>query len=122
MAYLAFLNKYFILTVKSPQLVSQNFMSPLILNTNLVKQESKTDYTKDILWDSLDWEPKIITLYNRTVIVHYVQPVIRNLGVCTAIFFLYGVQGIWCKFDFELYGIHANKIAFCNTFAHVPSK
>ena len=87
MAYLAFLNKYSILTVKSPQLISQNFMSPLILNTNLVKQESKTDDTKDMLWDSLDWEPTIITLYNRTVIVHYVQPVIRNLGVCTAIFF-----------------------------------
>ena len=91
MAYLAFLNKYSILTVKSPQLISQNFMSPLILNTNLVKQESKTDYTKDMLWDSLDWEPTIITLYNRTVIVHYVQPVIRSLyghfGVWTAIFF-----------------------------------
>ena len=36
--------------------------------------------------------------------------------------FLNGVHNKWCKLDFEHYGIHANKIAFCNTFAHVPSK
>ena len=34
--------------------------------------------------------------------------------------FLNGIHGKWCKLDFEHYGIHANKLAFCNTFAHVP--
>ena len=35
--------------------------------------------------------------------------------------FLDGVHDKLCKLDFELYKIHAKKLAFCNTFAYVPS-
>ena len=44
----------------SPQLGSQNFMLPLILNTNLMKQKSKIGDRKYTIWDRLDWEPPAV--------------------------------------------------------------
>ena len=44
-------------------------MPPLILNTNLIKRESKIGYPQNSIWDRLDWELAVIT-------TNYVQPLI----------------------------------------------
>ena len=36
-------------------------MPPLILNTNLIKQESKVGYPQDSIWDRIDWKLAVIT-------------------------------------------------------------
>ena len=45
----------------SPPLRSQNFMHPLILNTNLIKSESNIGYPWDSNWGPPDWKPAITT-------------------------------------------------------------
>ena len=37
------------------------FYTPMILNTNVIKQELKIGYPYDSIWDCLDWEPAIIS-------------------------------------------------------------
>ena len=55
----------------SPQLGSQNFILPLILNTNLTKRKSRIGYLYDSIWDRLDWEPAVIT-------AKYVHPLMER--------------------------------------------
>ena len=45
----------------SPQLGRQNFLLPLILNTDFIKWKFKIGYPQDTIWDRLDWEPAVIT-------------------------------------------------------------
>ena len=46
---------------KATQLGFQNFIPPLILNTNFIKQESKTGYQWNSIWDRLDCESAVVT-------------------------------------------------------------
>ena len=46
---------------RSPQLGSESYMPPLILNTDLIKLELKTGYPYNSIWDRLDWESAVIT-------------------------------------------------------------
>ena len=49
------------LQCQSPQLESQSFMTPLMLNTNFIKRESKIGSPEVSKWNPRDWEPTAIT-------------------------------------------------------------
>ena len=49
------------LPVRSPEPGPEKFMPPLVLNTNLIKRESKTGYPQTSIWDRFDLEPAVIT-------------------------------------------------------------
>ena len=34
----------------------------MILNTNFIKQQSKSDYSSVSNWNPPDWEPKVVTI------------------------------------------------------------
>ena len=46
---------------RNPQLKSRSFMTPLILKTNFIKQESKIVSPWVSNWNPADWEPTVIT-------------------------------------------------------------
>ena len=64
----------FELPVSKPSTKSENFIPPLILNTNFIKHEAKIGYA---IWSPFDWEPtvKTITATNGEILkVLYTHP------------------------------------------------
>ena len=73
---------------RSSQLGSQ-ILCPLILNTNLIKCESKIAYPQDSTWDHLDWQITVITttLCLTANVESFIYPFI-NLGITLKTFHL----------------------------------
>ena len=65
-------------------------MLSLILNTNLIKRKSKTDYPQDTTWDHLEWVPAVITATlcpstdGKSLQVLYTHP--QSFGITLATF------------------------------------